>query len=151
MDYVDHNYQLSQKNKIAFGIIAREKRISATDLSKILQLTGEERLRSYTDNLDKMHLIARGGVKKGTYFQINDTLLRNAKSNIVTTLKTIEPYALKALVLEDLKKHPKSKISQMAERIPDVELKEIRKMVYSMVDKEIIKEGSRSDCTYSIK
>ena len=49
------------------------------------------------------------------------------------------------------KKHPKSKILQMAERIPDVELKEIRKMVYSMVDKEIIKEGSRSDCTYSIK
>ena len=69
----------------------------------------------------------------------------------MTTLKTIEPYALKALVLEDLKKHPKSKILQMAERIPDVELKEIRKMVYSMVDKEIIKEGSRSDCTYSIK
>ena len=151
MDYVDHNYQLSQKNIIAFGIIAREKRISATDLSKILQLTGEERLRNYTDNLDKMHLITRGGVKKGTYFQINDTLLRNAKSNIVTTLKTIEPYALKALVLEDLKNHPKSKISQIAERIPDVELKVIRKMVYSMVDKEIIKEGSRSDCTYSIK
>ena len=53
MDYVDHNYQLSQKNKIAFGIIAREKRIAATDLSKILQLSAEERLRSYIDNLDK--------------------------------------------------------------------------------------------------
>ena len=151
MDYVDHNYQLSQKNKIAFGIIAREKRISSTDLSKILQLTGEERLRSYTDNLDKMHLIARGGVKKGTYFQINETLLRNAKSNIVTTLKTIEPYALKALIIEDLKQHPKSKISQIAERIPDVELKEIRKMVYSMVDNEVIKEGSRSNCNYLLK
>lgn len=43
MDYVDHNYQLSQKNKIAFDIIAREKRIAATDLSKILQLSAEER------------------------------------------------------------------------------------------------------------
>ena len=69
----------------------------------------------------------------------------------MTTLKTIEPYALKALILEDIKKHPKSKISQMAERIPDVELKEIRKMVYSMVGKELFKEGSRSDCTYSLK
>ena len=98
-----------------------------------------------------MHLVARGGVKKGTYFQINDTLLRNAKSNIVTTLKTIEPYALKALIIEDLKQHPKSKISQIAERIPDVELKEIRKMVYSMVDNEVIKEGSRSNCNYLLK
>lgn len=151
MDYVDYNYQLSQKNKIAFGIIAREKRITATDLSRTLQLTGEERLRSYTDNLDKMHLIKKCGVKKGTYFQINETLLRNAKANIVTTLKTIEPYTLKALIIEDLKQYPRSKISQMAVRIPDVELKEIRKMVYSMVGNEIIKEGSRSDSTYHLK
>ena len=98
-----------------------------------------------------MHLVARGGVKKGTYFQINDTLLRNAKSNIVTTLKTIEPYALKALILEDLKKHPKSRISQIAMRIPDIQLKEIRKMVYSMVGKEIEKEGLRSNSTYHIR
>ena len=88
MDYVDHNYQLSQKNKIAFGIIAREKRIAATDLSKILQLSAEERLRSYIDNLDKSNLITKGGVKKGSFFQINTTLLKNAKSNIVTSLKT---------------------------------------------------------------
>ena len=69
----------------------------------------------------------------------------------MTTLKTIEPYALKALIIEDLKQHPKSKISQIAERIPDVELKEIRKMVYSMVDNEVIKEGSRSNCNYLLK
>lgn len=39
----------------------------------------------------------------------------------------------------------------IAERIPDVELKEIRKMVYAMVGKEIIKEGSRSNCIYLLK
>lgn len=89
MDYVDHNYQLSQKNKIAFGIIAREKRIATTDLSKTLQLTAEERLRSYMDNLDKNHLITKSGATKGAYYQVNPTLLTNAKSNIVTTLKTI--------------------------------------------------------------
>ena len=69
----------------------------------------------------------------------------------MTTLKTIEPYALKALILEDLKKHPKSRISQIAMRIPDIQLKEIRKMVYSMVGKEIEKEGLRSNSTYHIR
>ena len=51
------------EKKIAFGIIAREKRIASTDLAKILQLSAEERLRSYIDNLDKKHLITKGGVK----------------------------------------------------------------------------------------
>jgi ATP-dependent DNA helicase RecG len=151
MDYVDHNYQLSQKNKIAFGIIAREKRIAATDLSKILQLSAEERLRSYIDNLDKNNLITKGGVKKGSFFQINTTLLKNAKSNIVTSLKTIEPHVLKALIMEDLRVHPLSKISDIAERIPDIDMKEIRKMLYSMVGKEIEKEGTRFDSKYYIK
>ena len=148
MDYVDHNYQLSQKNKIAFGIIAREKRIATTDLSKTLQLSAEERLRSYVDNLDKNHLITKGGATKGAYYQVNPTLLANAKSNIVTTLKTIEPYVLKALIKEDLHSHPMSKISEIASRIPDVDMKEIRKMVYSMVGKEVQKKGARVNCRY---
>lgn len=151
MDYVDHNYQLSQKNKIAFGIIAREKRIAATDLSKILQLSAEERLRSYIDNLDKSHLITKSGVKKGSYFQINPTLLRNAKSNIVTTLKTIEPHVLKALIKEDIRMHPMSKISDIAIRIPDVDIKEIRKQLYDMIGTDIEKEGTRFDSKYYIK
>ena len=151
MDYVDHNYQLSQKNKIAFGIIAREKRMAATDLSKILQLSAEERLRSYIDNLDKSHLITKGGVKKGSYFQINPTLLRNAKSNIVTTLKTIEPHVLKALIKEDIRMHPMSKISDIANRIPDVDIKEIRKQLYNMIGTDIEKEGTRFDSKYYIK
>ena len=151
MDYVDHNYQLSQKNKIAFGIIAREKRIAATDLSKILQLSAEERLRSYIDNLDKSHLITKSGVKKGSYFQINPTLLRNAKSNIVTTLKTIEPHVLKALIKEDIRMHPMSKISDIANRIPDIDIKEIRKQLYDMIGTDIEKEGTRFDSKYYIK
>ena len=151
MDYVDHNYQLSQKNKIAFGIIAREKRIAATDLSKILQLSAEERLRSYIDNLDKSHLITKSGVKKGSYFQITPTLLRNAKSNIVTTLKTIEPHVLKALIKEDIRMHPMSKISDIANRIPDVDIKEIRKQLYNMIGTDIEKEGTRFDSKYYIK
>ena len=49
----------------------------------------------------------------------------NEKSNIVTTLRTIEPYVLKAFSKEDLHRHPMSKISEIASRIPDVEIKEI--------------------------
>ena len=36
----------------------------------------------------------------------------------------------------------------IASRIPDVEIKEIRKLVYSMVETEIAKKGARVDCRY---
>ena len=53
------------------------------------------------DNLDKNHLITKSGATKGAYYQVNPALLTNAKSNVVTTLRTIEPYVLKALIKEE--------------------------------------------------
>lgn len=97
------------------------------------------------------HLITKGRVKKGSYFQINPTLLRNAKSNIVTTLKTIEPHVLKALIKEDIRMHPMSKISDIASRIPDVDIKEIRKQLYDMIGTDIETDGDFKGRKYYLK
>ena len=148
LDYVMQNYPLSQKSFIAFGIIARERKIFSTQLTKQLQLTGEDRLRSYVDKIIADGLIVKSGTKKATRFQINPQLIQNAKANIKTSLKTIEPYALKALIIEDVKKHPGTRISEIVSRIPDVGLAEIRKMVYSMVDAELRIEGAKTNRSY---
>ena len=42
LDYVLQNYRLTQKGYIAFGIIARERKILSTQLSAILQLSEED-------------------------------------------------------------------------------------------------------------
>lgn len=42
-------------------------------------------------------------------------------------------YALKALVLEELKLHPNSSMAEIATRLPDVDLMELRKIVYAML------------------
>ena len=62
--------------------------------------------------------------------------------------KNYRTIVLKALIKEDLHRHPMTKISEIASRIPDVEIKEIRKFVYSMVGTEIAKKGARVDCRY---
>ena len=41
--------------------------------------------------------------------------------------------------------HPMSKISDIANRIPDVDIKEIRKQLYDMIVTDIEKEGTRFD------
>ena len=133
LDYTLNNYNLSQKGFIAFGAIATATKMQSTKLSAYLQLSDDERLRSYVEPLLKDGIINKKGTKKGTTYFINPKLIANSNANIKTSLKTIEPYALKALIIEDLKYHPQSLISEIAERLPDVERNELQKMLYSMV------------------
>lgn len=151
LDYTLSNYKLSQKSYIAFGAIAAEAKMQATKLSAYLQLSDDERLRTYVEPLLKDGIINKKGTKKGTTYYINPKLIANSRANIKTSLKTIEPYALKALILEDLKYHPQSLISEIAERLPDVERSELTAMVYGMVDNEIRSEGSKKLRRYSLK
>ena len=150
LDYTLNNYKLSQKGYIAFGAIAAETKIQATKLSSYLQLSDDERLRSYVEPLLRDGIINKKGTKKGTTYYINPKLIANSKANIKTSLKTIEPYALKALIMEDLKYHPQSLISEIAERLPDVERSDLRKMIYSMVGNEINAIGGKTYRRYEL-
>lgn len=150
LDYTLNNYKLSQKGYIAFGAIAAEAKMQATKLSAYLQLSDDERLRNYVEPLLKDGIINKKGTKKGTTYYINPKLIANSKANIKTSLKTIEPYALKALIMEDLKYHPQSLISEIAERLPDVERSDLRKMVYSMVGYEIKATGGKTYRKYEL-
>ena len=150
LDYTLSNYKLSQKGYIAFGAIAAEAKMQATKLSAYLQLSDDERLRTYVEPLLKDGIINKKGTKKGTTYYINPKLIANSKANIKTSLKTIEPYALKALILEDLKYHPQSLISEIAERLPDVERSDLRKMIYSMVGNEIKASGGKTYRKYEL-
>lgn len=47
LDFISKNYLLKQKELIALGIIARERKILSTQLSKMLQLSDEDRIRPY--------------------------------------------------------------------------------------------------------
>lgn len=148
LSVVLQNYKLTQKGYIAFGIIARERKILSTQLSAILQLSEEERLRSYTDKLVKDNIVCKEGVKKGSFFSINPQLIKNAKVNLVTTLKTLESHALKALIMEDLKLHPGSRISEIARRLPEADIKDLRKIIYPLVNKELRADGAKSERRY---
>lgn len=151
LDYTLNNYNLSQKGFIAFGAIATATKMQSTKLSAYLQLSDDERLRSYVEPLLKDGIISKKGTKKGTTYFINPKLVANSNANIKTSLRTIESYTLKALILEDLKYHPQSLISEIAERLPDVERVELQKMLYSMVGNEIKTTGGRTYRKYELK
>lgn len=151
-DFVNRTYPaLSQKNLIAFGLIAVNEKLSSTDLTKLLQLPENGRLRNYVDNLVSNGLVLQRGVKKGTQYVVNPQLINNARLNVPTTLKTIEPHRLKALIEEDLRLHPNSKISEIEIRLPDIEHKDIQRLIYDMVRKGmLLTSGPKSNRRYSL-
>ena len=138
MNYILNHFQLTGREEIFVGIVAQNKKIFATELVKILQLPEEERLRSWYTRLRDMQIVKTQGEKKGTAFIINPKLLSDSKLNIKPSLKTIEPYRLKALIVEDLRIHPHSKSSEIQERIVDISIEEIRRILLNMEKEKII-------------
>lgn len=151
LDFVMKNYTLPQKALIAFGVIAKERKILSTELSSLLQLKSDDRLGSYINVLLSQNIVQKSGIKKGTQLFVNPQLIKNARLNRKTSLKEMEPYAIKALILEDLKMHPNSGLTAISTRIPDIDKKEIKKHIYELVEKhKIIPKGERRWTTYSI-
>ena len=151
LDFIATNYQLSQKEFIALGIITRYKKILATQLTKELQLTDEDRLRTYVNKMIEQAIIITRGIKKGTEYLINPKLLINSKINIKPTLKVIEPHRLKALIEEDLKLYPKSKSSDVQSRISDLPIEDIRKCLLKLEKEGIVfTDGIKKGKTYSL-
>jgi ATP-dependent DNA helicase RecG len=150
-DYISDHYKLNRRALIALGIILKEKTITSLDLTKELQLLSGERLRSYMDALVNERIVLAYGKGKGIKYTINPDFVADSKLQFTTTLKTMEPYRLKALVCEDLKFHPDSSLSEIASRLPDVDYSELEKTVRLMAKEGMIKPiGGRKFRRYSL-
>ena len=151
LDYVTQNYDISQKNLIALGLIAKHKKLLSTELDVLLQLDDNKRQRAYTDKLVEMGIVVTRGIKKGNTFLVNPKIIANSKTNIKTSLKTIEPHRLMALIEEDLRLHPNSKRREIQKRLPDADEKDLKKYLYEMVKSGIIEyEGGKTYRCYRL-
>lgn len=149
-DFISDNYRISRKSYITLGIILQHKTISAIDLARELQLLQGERLRPWVDALLSNKIIISRGIGKGVKYSINPDFVAKSKVQITTSLKTIEPYRLKALIKEDLRFHPDSLLSEIAQRLPDVEFSELEKMTREMAKNgELKTSGGRRYRKYS--
>ena len=151
MQYTYPDIASRKKPMIAFGLILQEEIISAELLAKKLQLLESDRLRSYIDILRSKGIVLSRGRGKGVKYYVNPEIISNSKANIKTTLKTIEPYRLRELILQDLKYHPDSLVSEMSERLPDIPYSELQKHVRKMVTENVLlSKGGRKYRRYCL-
>lgn len=151
IDYVAHHFEITQKEFITLGVIARHKKIPSTQLSGILQLSDEDRVRSWVGRLVEKGVVISRGQKKGTAYLMNPKLLSSAHLNVKPTLKTIQLHRLKALIEEDLKYNAASSIRQIHKRLEDVPLQDVRKAVYELRASGVLtSEGAKKNRVYKL-
>lgn len=151
LDYIDKHFQLTQKEYITLGVIATEKKIQSTQLAVKLQLNTYDKMRSWIGTLVDKGIIASQGIKKGTEYLLNPELFKQAKLDIAPSLKTLEPYKLEALIVEDLKYNGKSGLSDIQGRLSEVPTGDVKKAVYRMVENDLLSiAGAKRNRTYDL-
>ena len=146
------HFTLRQKEYITLGIIASEKKISSIELTLKLQLSGEDKIRSWIGKLLDEGIVITHGIKKGTNYLLNPLLVSQANVDVKPTLKTMEPYKLEALIIEDIKHNSESStIREIHKRLKDVEIAVIRRAVYKLVEQgQIETEGGKRNRSYKL-
>jgi len=135
----DQTYQLTQRERIALGLLAQHDALTARELTSALELASVDALQPWIKRLLEWDLVQSAGRTQATRYFIDPNLLRNLNFVGGTTLKRIEPHRLSALIVEDVGRYPRSKIGDIHQRIGlEVPRSRIRRGI-----EQLVKDGKR--------
>jgi len=113
----DEFFQLRQRERITLGLLAQHDTLTARELASALTLPGIDAIGPWMGRLQTLNIVRQSGRTKGTRYFIEPNLLREMDFAGLTTLRRIEPHRLDALLVEDLRRYPKSAIGDIHKRI----------------------------------
>jgi ATP-dependent DNA helicase RecG len=135
----DQTYQLSQRERITMGLLAQHDGLTARKLVGFLELGNLDALGSWMGHLQKWGLVKQIGRTKGTRYFVDPNLMRKLDFSSTTTLTRIEPPRLRALIFEDLRRHPKSAFGDIHRRIgEEIPPNQLRREIKKLVDEKRI-------------
>jgi ATP-dependent DNA helicase RecG len=148
----DRRFSLSQREKIALGLLAPTEALSAVELAERLELNSPPEVGRWLDRLIQLGLIQQAGRTKATRYFVPPDLLKAAGLDQQTTLKRVPPHRLRALVLEDLERYPDSAISAIHRRIgSEISGRAIKRSLDQLIaDGEVHRVGDRRWRTYRL-
>lgn len=153
MNEASNKFSLRRKEAICLGLIAQHECLSTIQLTKLLELNEKDALRAWIGRLVEKKIIISKGKTKGTMYSLNSRILQESKFKGKTSLVLIEPYRIKQLIIEDLKKYKKASLSEINERIgKEIPRKEVLKQAQKLIKEEKIStEGSHRWTLYYLK
>ncbi len=146
-------YGLTQRERIALGLLAQCEALTAKELVERLELNHVDQLRPWLERLCKWELVQQSGRTQATRYFVQPELLRTLAFPVVTTLKRIEDHRLRALVLEDLQRYPGSAIGEIHGRIgEEIPRRRLRTMLGSLVTEQVVRmDGKLKGARYFLE
>ena len=118
IQFADQKYSLKQKQLICLGLITLRESVTGSQLVQLLYLKDSDALRPWLHPLiDKGLVLATEAKTKAKEYRVNTMLLKDSQYKGRTTLKRIEKYRIKELIIEDLKIYKEATISEIQSRI----------------------------------
>lgn len=132
---------LKQKQIICLGLIAQYESISAANLIRILNLKDRDALSPWLDPLLEYNIVHSVGSHKAKEYRISTHILRQTEYKGKTSLKRIEDYRIKELIMEDLRIYKCAPLKDIHQRIgKEIPYKKILAQMKSLVEDNIIEE-----------
>lgn len=140
----DQTFQLTQRERIALGLLAQHDALTARELVASLELPSVDALQPWLRRILDWRLVQSAGRTQATRYFVDPSLLRSLNFKGETTLKRIEPHRLAALVLEDLQRYPVSAISDIHQRIGgEIHLKQVKRALEVLIEQGAVRfEGN---------
>lgn len=144
MAKANQTYPLTQRERIALGVLAQHDALTARELTSVLELPSVEALHPWLQRLLEWGLVKRAGRTQATRYFVGADLLRRLDFAGNTAHQPTEPDRLLALVHEDLQRHPKSAISDIHGRIgPEIHPKQVKRALEELSERGAVRfEGS---------
>ncbi len=144
---------MTQRERIALGVLAQTEGMTARELSAVLETEGGDDLAVWLGRLQRLTLMNKVGRTQGTRYFVEPALLQGADVKLPTTLLRIEPHRLLELVREDLRRYPGSKIGDISVRIgPEVNRSQLKRALAELVaTAAVVMEGQRNGARYRLK
>ena len=150
MAKADQTFQLTQRERIALGLLAQHDALTARELAKALELASVELLTPWINRLQNWGLVQSIGRTQATRYFVDPDVLRRLEFPASTTLRRIEPHRLQALVVEDLRRYPRSPIGEINQRIgAEIPYKQVKRALDVLIDAgQVAFEGDRRGRRY---
>ncbi len=130
----DERFQLTQRERITLGILAQSEGMTARELKAVLETEGGDDVAVWLGRLPSLALVQTVGRTQGTRYFVDPALLQGAQLIQPTTLARIEPYRLKELIREDLRRYPDSSSADINQRIgAEIPLKSFKRALDDLI------------------
>lgn len=148
----DETFHLTQRERIALGLLAQSDALTARELCATLELKALDALQPWIKRIVDWGLVKSSGKTQATKYFVDPILLQTLNfAGATTTLKRIEPHRLAALIEEDVRRYPRSQISDIHVRVgAEIPRTQIKRSIAELVRSgRLLSEGIRRGTRYS--